>query len=256
MAHQGGKHLAPSSTLEAYRNAADLGVDIMELDLHMTKDGHLITIHDPTIDSITDGTGVVNEMTLAEIQSYDAGANFKDLNGEYSFKGKGVYIPTLDEVFEAIPDMRWNIEIKDTNDPALHGPIAEKLWDLIVFHGLEEKVLLASFDQKIVDLMTDVSDGKAIVAAGQQEATKFVILQKAFLTGLYRHKVHAIEIPTEQGPINLMDKKIIRGAKKHGLDVHYWTINDPELMQELIDLGADGIITDRPDLLLELLENQ
>lgn len=253
MAHQGGNHLAPSSTLEAFEKAADLGVDIMELDIHMSKDGYLIPIHDPTIDSVTDGEGSVNEMTLEELQSYDAGAKFQDLNGEYSYKDKGVYLPTLEEVFDAIPHMRWNIEIKDTNDPALYEDIAKELWDVIVSYGLEEHVLLASFDHDIVELMKEASDGKAIVAAGKQEVTKFIVLQKLFLNGLYKPTVHAIEIPTKQGAVNLKDKKIIRGANKQGIDVHYWTINDVETMQELIDLGADGIITDRPDLLIELL---
>lgn len=253
MAHQGGKHLAPSSTLEAFRNAAALDVDIIELDLHMSKDGYLIPIHDPTIDSVTDGTGRVNDMTLEELQSYDAGAKFQDLYGEYSYRDKGVYLPTLEEVFREIPNMRWNIEIKDTNDPELYELIAEKLWKLMTEYQLQDKVLLASFDQDIVDMVVEVSDGKAIVAAGRKEVTKFVVLQKLFLTGLYQPKVQAIEIPTEQGAINLQDKKLINGARKHGLDVHYWTINDQETMRELIELGADGIITDRPDILIELL---
>ena len=255
MAHQGGQHLAPSSTMEAFKNARDLGVDIIEFDIHMSKDGYLIPIHDPTLDRTTNGTGRINDLTLEEIQAVDAGAKFQDVNGEYSFKGKGVSLPTVGEIFEEIPNMRWNIEIKDTNDPELYRPIAEKLWALMEQYDLEEKVLIASFDQDIVDIVLDVSEGKAIVAGGRQEVTKFVLLHKLFLNGFYRPTVDAIEIPTKESFINLKDKKIIRAAQKHGMDVHYWTINDRETMKELIELGADGIITDRPDIMIELLED-
>lgn len=253
IAHQGGEHLAPSSTLEAFRNAMELDVDVIEFDVHMTKDEYLVAIHDPTVDRTTDGTGKISEMTLQEVQSLDAGAYFQDLNGEYSFEGQGVYIPTVEEIFKEIPDMRWNIEIKDTNDPQLYRAIAEKLWLIVQQFDLEDHVLFAAFDQVIIDIILDVTDGKALVSGGRGEVTKFVILHKLLLNGLYRSEVNALQIPTEDSNINLKDRKLIRGATKRGMEVHYWTINDTETMKELIELGADGIITDRPDLLLDLL---
>lgn len=256
MAHQGGQGLAPSSTLEAFQKAYELGVDVIEFDIHMTKDGYLVAIHDPTVDRTTDGNGKVNDMTLDEIQTLDAAANFQDENGENHFKGKGVTIPTVEQVFDAIPDVRWNIEIKDSNDPKLYRPIAEKLWRIIQDYHLEDHVLIASFDQDIIDIVTEITDGKALIAGGRQEITKFVILHKLFFNGLYRPAVDAIEIPTKDSSINLMDLKLIRGAHKRGIDVHYWTINDAETMEKLLDLGANGILTDRPDILLKVLENR
>src|SRR5699024_12692922 len=99
IAHQGVSHLAPTSTMEAFKQAESLGVDVIELDVHLSKDGYLIPIHDPTIDRTTDGTGTVNDMTLEQLQAVDAGATFEDLKGEGSFKGKGVKLTTLEEVF-------------------------------------------------------------------------------------------------------------------------------------------------------------
>jgi len=253
IAHQGGEHLAPSSTLEAFRNAMKLGVDVIEFDVHMTQDEYLVAIHDPTVDRTTNGTGKINDMTLEEIQSLDAGIYFKDLDGKYSFRNQGVYIPTVNEIFSEVPNMRWNIEIKDTNDPDLYRLIAQKLWNIIQEFKLENDVLFAAFDQEIIDIILDVTDGEALVSGGRGEVTKFVILHKLFLNGLYRPKVNALQIPTEDSQINLKDKKLIRGANNRGMEIHYWTINDPETMEELIELGADGIITDRPDLLIELL---
>lgn len=253
IAHQGGEHLAPSGTLEAFENADRLGVDVLEFDIHMTTDGHLVSIHDPTVDRTTNGTGTVNDMTLKEVQALDAGDYFVDLDGEYSFRDQGVYIPTVEEVFDALPDMHYNIEIKDTNDPKLYRDIAKKLWKIIKEYELEEKVLIASFDHDIIDIVSDVTDGEALVSGGRQEITKFVIFHKGYLNGLYRNKVDAVQIPTKDSGINLKDRNIIRGANKRGMGVHYWTINDQEIMKELIELGANGIITDRPDLMIDLL---
>jgi len=254
IAHQGGEHLAPSGTLEAFKNAAQLGVDVIEFDIHMTKDGHLVSIHDPTVDRTTNGSGKINDMTLNEVQSLDAGEYFVDLDGEYSYRDEGVYIPTVVEAFEAIPDIQWNIEIKDTNDPALYEEISTKLWKIIQEYELEEQVLIASFNHDIIEMVLQASEGDALVSGGRGEITKFVILHKLFLNGLYHSDIQAIQIPTFEGKINLKDKKIIKGAKQEAMDVHYWTINDQETMKELLDLGADGIITDRPDLMIDLLE--
>ena len=256
IAHQGGEHLAPSNTLASFKNAEELGVDVIELDIHMTKDGHLVTIHDPTVDRTTDGEGRVNDLTLEEVQKLDAGDYFKDLDGNYSYRDQGVYIPTIEEVFAEIPHMRWNIEIKDSNDPELYRTISEKLWEIIKQYRLEEKVLIAAFDQNIIDIVLDVTDGEALVSGGREEIKKFVILHKIFLNGLYRPTIDAIQIPTEDSNINLIDSNMIRGAERKNIDVHYWTINDVETMKVLIELGANGIITDRPDLLLDLLKEK
>lgn len=258
IAHGGGNHLAPSNTLAAFINAYELGVDVLEFDIHMTADGHLVSIHDPTIDRTTDGTGRVNDMTLEEIQAFDAAYAFLDLDGEYSYRGTGVIVPTVEDVFETIndPGMLYTIEIKDTNDPELYEEISEKLWSLIQDYNLQENVIIASFDQAIIDIVSEISGGEALVSGGRSEITNFVIFHKLFLNGLYQQNVHALQIPTEDSNINLMDRKIIHGANRRGMDVHYWTINDVETMEALIELGADGIMTDRPDLLLELLEDE
>lgn len=257
IAHAGGADLAPANTLVAFENASEIGADVLEFDIHMTRDGHLVSIHDVSVDRTTDGTGDVNDMTLEEIQALDAGYRFEDLDGEYSYRDEGVQIPTVDEVFEAFSDtgMLFNVEIKDTNDPNLFNEMAEKLWSLIKEYDLEEKVITVSFDQEIVNIMLDVSSGHALVAGGRGEITKFVVLHKLFLNGLYAQHVNALQIPTSDSGINLKDRKIIRGAQKRGMQTHYWTIDDKKTMQELIDLGADGIMTDRPDLLVELLDD-
>lgn len=255
IAHQGGKHLAPGNTIEAFQNAVDLGVDVIETDIHITKDGHLVTIHDPTVDATTDGHGYVKDYTLKELQRLDAAYDFQDLNGEYSFRGKHVYVPTLEEVFQRFPNIKVNIEIKDDNPHDRIEEIVQKLMKLIEEYDMEDKVLIASFDQNIINLFDSYSNGRVATQGGKQEAKKFVILHKLFLRNLYKSNVDAFQLPLQEGNLDLTQPLLIKGAHRIGLYVHYWTVNDKETMEELVRRGADGIITDRPDLLIEVLEN-
>ncbi|WP_064094352.1 glycerophosphodiester phosphodiesterase [Rossellomorea aquimaris] len=254
IAHQGGKHLAPGNTIPAFQKAVDLGVDVIETDIHITKDGYLVTIHDPTIDASTDGKGSVEDYTLKELQQMDAAFHFQDLKGEYSYRGKGVYIPTLEEVFQRFPHTKVNIEIKDDNPSSRMDEISQKLMLLIEEYDMEDKVLVASFDQKIIRTFQKYSKGIVATQGGRQEAKKFVILHKLFLRNLYKPNADAFQIPLQEGRVDLTHKDIINGAHRRGLHVHYWTVNDKSTMKRLLDAGADGIITDRPDLLIEVIE--
>lgn len=254
IAHQGGELLAPSNTMTAFQQAVDLGVDVLEFDIHITKDGHLVTIHDHTVDRTTNGSGFVHELRLNEIQDLDAGYHFEDLNGDFSYRNKGVYIPTLEEVFQSFPDMRMVIEIKDDNPASKIEEISEKLWSLIQQYQKEDQVVVASFDQKILDQFDKVSDGKVALSAGEEEIKKFVIFKKLFLANLYKPSADAFQIPTEQSIINLASPSIIKEAQRRNVNIQYWTIDDKETMRSLLEDGANGIITNRPDLMLEVLE--
>ncbi|WP_163102475.1 glycerophosphodiester phosphodiesterase [Peribacillus alkalitolerans] len=254
IAHQGGEDLAPSNTMVAFQQAVDMGVDALEFDIHITKDGELVTIHDPTVDRTTEGVGKVADMTLEQIQKLDAGYQFQDLDGNFSFRGKGVYIPTVEEVFSTYPNMKMVMEIKDDNPREKIEEIAAKLWKLIETHKLQDKVLIAAFDQSIVDTFNSYSKGKVAIAGGKQEIKKFVVYHTLFLRNLYQPKVDAIEIPTKESIFDLTEKRLIDGAHRRGMDVHYWTIDDKAQMKQLIEKGADGIITNRPDLMLQLLD--
>jgi glycerophosphoryl diester phosphodiesterase len=254
IAHQGGELLAPSNTMASFENAANMGVDVLETDIHITKDGHLVTIHDPSVDRTTNGKGNVADLTLAELQSLDAGYHFKDLEGNYSFRGRGVYIPTVEEMFQTFNDLKIEIEIKDDNPPERIEEIASKLWDLIEKYQMEDKIIIGSFDQKIIQTFEKYAKGRVAISAGRQEVKSFVVFHKFFLRNLYVPTVDAFQIPVEDSGFDLTDQRLIDGAHRLGLEIHYWTIDDPKTMEKLIDAGADGILTNRPDLLLNLLE--
>ena len=254
IAHRGGKGIAPEGTLAAFDKSFELGVDIFEYDIHQTSDGHLVVIHDPSVDRTTDGSGLINEMTLYEVQALDAGYHFQDETGKYSYRGQGVYIPTVREVFEAYPNMRQLIEIKDTNDPAIYEEIIQKLWHLIQEYEMEDYVMIGSFDHEINERFEEISTGKIPIGAGEQAVRDFANMHVPYLNGLAKSTVDSLQLPVEEEGHNLASKNIIRSAKKRNMAIYYWTINEKEEMKELILKGVDGLITDYPDRMKEVLE--
>lgn len=255
LAHQGGELLAPTNTMAAFDKANEIGgSDFFDVDIHLTKDGQLVGIHDETVDRTTNGHGRIDAYTLEELQQLDAGYNFQDLEGQYSYRGKGVKILALEDLFRKYGEKYYlHFEIKDTYPKDGPSQIEEKLWELVRKYHMEKRVIVASFQQGIVDRFHRLSGGQVVMGAGRAEITWFVLAHKFHLPGLYRRKSHVLEIPTSSSGFNLKDRKLVAGAHRLGMEVYYWTIDDPAEMKELIELGADGLFTNRPDLLKTLL---
>jgi glycerophosphoryl diester phosphodiesterase len=255
IAHQGGERLRPSNTMVSFQHAMELGVDILEMDIHATQDGVLVAIHDDTVDRTTDGAGKVKELTFAEIQQLDAGHYWSNDDGvTYPYRGQGIQISALSEVFEAFPGMRMNIEIKQV-DP----PIAEPLCQMIRHYGQSERVLVASFRQEAMLAFRAVCPEVA-TSMVQAEIQPFWIWNQFGLAAVHQTpaNAHAFQVPLRSrlpvlGQVDVLSPRFMRAAHRHNIQVHAWTIDDPEVMSRLIEMGIDGIITDRPDLMLELL---
>lgn len=255
-AHQGGESLAPSNTMAAFDQAHAIGgSDFFDIDVHMSKDGYLVGIHDATVDRTTNGHGRVDEHTLAELQALDAGYHFQDLQGQYSYRDKEVQILRLEEIFWKYGHTYYlHFEIKDTYPKHRPSLIEAKLWKLIQKYHMEQRVIVASFQQSIVDRFNRLAEGQVVMGAGQAEITQFVLAHKLRLPGFYRRKSHVLEIPTASSGVNLKDRRLIEGAHRLGMQVYYWTIDDKSEMRELLEMGADGLFTNRPDILKELRE--
>ncbi len=254
IAHRGGRGIAPEGTMAAFDQAAALGVDMFEYDTHITSDGHLVVIHDPSVDRTTNGTGLVNEMTLEEVQMLDAGYRFVDQNGEQPFKDQGVYIPTVEEVFQKYPTIRHLIELKDTNAPELYEDVIQELWHLIQAYNMEDNVMVGSFTHSINERFEEVTWGEIPIGAGEEAVRDFATKHVVYLNGLAKSNVDSLQLPIESDGFDLTTKNLISSAKKRNMSVYYWTINDRETMQILIDKKVDGIMSDYPDLLIEVLE--
>jgi len=256
LAHQGGELLAPTNTLAAFAMADQIGgSEFLDIDIHLTKDGHIVAMHDVTVERTTNGHGRVDSLTLAELQTFDAGYSFQDLQGRYSYRGQGVKIPALEEIFSLYAEKYYlHFEIKDTYPKGKPSQIEEKLWQLIQKYHMEERVIVASFQQGIVNRFNKLADGKVVMGAGRAEITQFVLAQKLGLPGFYRRKSQVLEIPVASAGFNLKDRRLIAAAHRLGMAVYYWTIDDKAEMRELLELGADGLFTNRPDLLKTLRE--
>lgn len=248
IAHQGGDGLRPGNTLAAFEHAASLGVDVLEMDIHATADGVLVVNHDATVDRTTDGHGAIREMTLAEVQALDAAYRWSPDGGQtFPYRGQGIRIPTLEEVFRAFPGYRMNIEIKP-DDPA----VAEALCALIHAHGMTERVLVASFHPRAMGAFRRACPEVA-TSLHPDEIKVLYGLALTRLTAVYTPQGVAVQVPERWSNLPVLIPRFVQAAHRRGLQVHGWTINEPEDMERLLALGVDGIITDYPDRLLRLL---
>jgi glycerophosphoryl diester phosphodiesterase len=247
MAHQGGERLWPSNTMYAYAGAVELGVDVLEMDVHSSADGVLVLIHDDTVDRTTNGSGRVSDMTIAELQALDAGAYWTEDEQTYPFRDMGIVIPSLEEVFAAFPGMPMNIEIKQETPP-----IEEALCDLIYRFGKEDEVLIASFKPEVMDRFREICPTIA-TSATEPEILPYYVLNRLGLSAIYRSPAAAFQVPEYSGNLKVISPRFVQGTRRHNVAVHVWTVNETEDMQRMLDAGVDGIITDRPDRLLALL---
>ena len=251
IAHQGGDGLWPGDTMYAFEHAVALGVDVLEMDAHITKDGQIVLMHDERVDRTTEGSGLIEDMTLADLQKLDAAFGWSPDDGQtYPFRGQGIKVPTLEELFKAFPDMRYVIEIKLTKTP-----IAQPFCDLIHQYDMQDKVIVASFHDDAMKMFRAACPDVA-TSASRGEVTKFVLLEKVFLSGLVSPRYESLQVPydpSESLGINILTNRFVRDAHAKNVKVEPWTVNDQMLMQEYVDMGVDGLMTDRPDLLLELL---
>ena len=248
MAHRGGMGLWPPNTLFAYERSIELGVDVLEMDIHMTTDGEIVIRHDPTVDATTDGNGAICDLTLSEIKALDAGYTWTADGGQtYPFRGKGITIPTLKEVLGDFPNIRLNIDIK-TEDPAIVPKFAHILRD----NNRLESVLVASFHDSQLSYFR-VPCPQVATAGGVRETACLFFLNSFFLGAAYQPRAEAFQPPETYGALHLVAERFVRGAHVHNMQVHVWTVNEVEDMRRLLDWGVDGLITDYPERLIELL---
>ena len=251
IAHQGGDGLWPGDTLYAFEKAVELGVDVLEMDAHITRDGQIVLMHDEEVDRTTDGTGLIEEMTLAELKQLDAAYKWSNDGGQtFPYRGQGIRVPTLEELFQKFPQMRYVIEIKLTENP-IEGPLC----DLIRAHNMQDKVMVASFHDEAMRNFRETCPEVA-TSASRTEVRNFVLLGKAFLSGFIAPQYQSIQPPydpKESMNIPIMTERFIREAHAKNIRVEPWTVDDPELMKQYIEWGVDGIMTDRPDLMIQVL---
>ncbi len=260
IAHGGAKHLYPENTVMAFEESFAMGVDVLEMDLCLTKDGTLITHHNLTVDATSDKSGKVNDFTIEQIKQMNFGHNFVDLNGNKPFENEtdvsvlSRLVPmTVEQMFETFgTDALYVMEIKDSGENGIAA--AEKLNTLINEYNLQEYVCVASFDKEVMQHFSEIKNIDVNISMDFDTSAEFIILNYAGI-GMFTGFEHAgLQLPTSNKGIALDNSYLVYKVHHNNMFLHYWTINDKQQMQKLIEIGCDGIITDRPDLMIELLK--
>ena len=252
LAHRGASTLAPENTMEAFRTAVEAGAGGLELDVHLTRDGHVVVIHDATVDRTTSGAGAVSEMTVDELRRLDAGHTFSPDGGPTRpYQGRGVRVPTLEEVLEGFPDVAVNIDLKD-GSPGIEAAVLGVLRETNAW----ERVLVVSTRRATVRRFRKISGGHVSTGASRWEIGVFFLFSRLRLERLVSPAYDALQVPLRHRGIPLVTPRFVRAAQARGVRVDVWTINQADEMRRLLDLGVDVIMTDRPGMLAEVLERR
>jgi glycerophosphoryl diester phosphodiesterase len=236
-AHRGASAYAPQNTLAAFLMAAEMGADGIELDVHLSADNEVVVIHDNTVDGTTDGRGRVSGMTLSELKRLDAGAWFDE-------RFAGERIPTLQEVFDAVGHrLLINIEIKAERD---HHPLAQEaeVVRLIEDNQIAQRVLVSSFAPSSLRRVRKMNPNIPLGFLYSRP-------EPLFLPRLLRW--FSVPYDALHPSLGMVSRGYVERARRRGERVNVWTVNVPHDMRRMRDLGVDGIITNHPDLLRDVL---
>ena len=248
LAHRGASARAPENTLEAFQLAVESGAGGLELDVHLTRDGHVVVIHDPTLDRTTNTTGAVAEMTHDELGEPDAGHRFSPDGDALPNRGLGLRIPTLAEVLRTFPGVAVNIDMK-ADRPGIEAAVLKVLREA----GAEGRTLVVSSRRSAVRRFRRMAEGSVSTGASRWETGVFFLLSNLRLERLLRPAYDALQVPPSHRGIPLVTRRFVEAAHAAGVRVDAWTINEPAEMRRLLDLGVDVIMTDHPETLTTVL---
>ena len=248
-AHRGGADEAPENTLAAFAAAVDAGYRYLETDVHLSLDGEVFAFHDEVLDRVTNRSGRLAELTSARIREADAGWHFtSDGGATHPFRGRGVTVPTLEELLTRWPDVLVNI---DTKSDAVVVPTVNLLQRL----GALDRVCIGSFSDARLEQVRALSRGRICTSMGPRAVAIARVAASAH-RAIPRRGADCIQVPIRRGGVPIVTPAFIRAAHRSGLPVHVWTIDDEPTMEHLLEIGVDGIMTDRPRLLRGVMERR
>jgi glycerophosphoryl diester phosphodiesterase len=228
----------------AFGKAIDeLGYHYVELDVRLTTDRVPVILHDATLDRTTDASGPVAARSVAELKEVDAAYRFHP-DRDFPFRGTGAGIPTLDEVYRAWPELRINIDLK----------VAGAEWavaEVIRANDAEHRSLLGSFQERRISKFRRITGGTVATSAGPMRAVQMWVASRLGMTP--RRPVQAYQVSEQYTGLSV-DRRLVDAVHRAGAQLHVWTVNEEEDMRRLLALGVDGIMTDRPDVLNEVLD--
>jgi glycerophosphoryl diester phosphodiesterase len=245
IAHRGGAALAPENTLEAFDRGLAAGADGLELDVRLSRDGHVVVIHDATVGRTTDGSGAVADLALDALRRLDAGARFIDADGQ-AWRGRGLQIPTLQDVLARYPDRPIIVELKGR-----HPELARAAVGLVRQAGALERVCFGGFEWRVMREARSL-EPTAVTSAARMES-RFALWRSRLGWSLAGRRYHAFQLPETSRGTRVISPDFIEAAHAADLPVQVWTVNREADMTRLLAWGADAIITDRPDVAVRVL---
>ncbi len=246
MAHRGSSILAPENTFEAFDVGMEAESDVLEIDIRVSRDNEIMVIHDECVDRTTDGSGKVFDFKLVELKKLDAAYRFEHLERQALYQSKRIKLPTLLELLEAYPNIIVHIDVKDNR-----LDVARLLVDVIEKASAEHRTVVGSFHGNIMRYFRTIAPSIA-TSAIFFEVLSLYALGRLPAGKKAEHRPIALQIPSRYGVLNLGTDAFIKTIQTNGFLANYWTINDSDHMRALLKKGANGIVTDRPDLALEV----
>jgi glycerophosphoryl diester phosphodiesterase len=232
-AHRGGAREAPENTMKAFSYAVDLGFRYLETDAYATRDGVLISFHDDKLDRVTDRKGKIEEMTWDQLREARIGG--------------AEPVPLMEDLIGAWPHTRINIDPK-------HDAAVVPLIALIKRMGVEDRVCIGSFSDKRIRQIQDAFDGQVCTSPGPRGILRLKSATMGFPSRKFREG--CTQVPSRAQGLTLVDRRFVETAARHDLQVHVWTIDDEQEMHRLLDLGVQGLMTDRPSVLKRVLQSR
>lgn len=249
VAHRGDSKHYPENTLPAFLSAVKMNIDIVETDVHLTKDGVVVIWHDNTLERNTDGFGTIEEHTYDELQKYDAGYTFsKDGGKTFPFRGKGIRICKLEDVLIECPVQRFNIDLKTK----LSG-IVEEFLRIVRKHRAEDRICCASFHLSNLKLIRKIAPD-ILTSITTIEVLNLLLRQKAHILPKKIGKGRKIifQVPVAQKGLTVITPSFIRMMHERNAIIMVWTINEEKEMRRLFEMGVDSVMTDDPATVIKV----
>ena len=244
-AHRGGAKLAPENTMAAFANGVVLGSDGLECDVHLSRDGVPVVIHDRTLDRTTNATGPVADRTAAELATVDAGYHFHNLAGQREFRGRGIGVPSLEELLRSFP-VRTIIEMKDGS-----SALACAVVNAIARTGAGDRVCVGSFHHRGLEALRRL-DPRIATSASKPEV-RWTLYRSWCRWPFHARRVYeAFQVPERAGRVRVISPAFVRQAHREHARVDAWVVDRAEDMERLFSWGVDGVITDRPDVAVQV----
>lgn len=242
-AHRGSRELWPENTLYAFEQAVGLGYWYIETDIRITRDGVVVVFHDEDLERLTNGVGKVRDWDWDDLRHLDAAYNFTPGNEDYPLRGAGITIPRLDEAFDTFPEVRFNIDLKPKN---AEWAVA----DVVVRKRRQDTVLIGGFIDARASRFRRITKGTVATSAGSSSALAMYAASRVGKT--VHRQVDAYQLPDKMKGASI-DQKLVDAVHAADAHLHVWTVDEPDDINRLLDLGVDGIVTDRPDVLNTVL---